>query len=221
MAKHGPEQHLIRPDSVYITSVLQPSVGAGFNPVHDTAAIAARFVAPTGLAGPVGSIELMGRGWRGRRRLRLLGAADAAPPSDLRLRWINFWARVRANLAASKLARQMRRNDAPTVVTVDTSPRGPAPSATALPVKSGWSPSPQSAATAAISDVGFTPGQGDPPNMGPVVTAVQMDPRGAAFPANFWDRVIRQGYPPVVAARAQEDVLTKWFGVKSPTNGGW
>lgn len=212
MAKHGPESHFISPYVTYVTSQRQPAVGAGFNPVSDTAAIAARFVAPTGLAGPVGQVHLMGR--KMRRRLRGIGA-EAAPAPSLRQRWQMFWGRVRANMMA-------RRALPPgSVVTVDTSPRGPSPSPTALPVQSGWSPAPQTAATAAVAQASYTPSQGDPPNMGPVVTAVSMDPAGAAFPTNFWDRVIRQGYPPVVAARAEDDVLTKWFGVKSPTNGGW
>jgi len=218
MAKHGPEAHYLRPDSVYITSVLQPTVGGGFNPVQDTAAIAARFVAPTGLAGPVGQIHLLGRS---RRRIRFLGAEDGAPQPSLRQRWINFWGRVRANMAANKLVREMRAlPEGARVVTVDTSPRGPAPSATALAVQSGWAPAPQSPASAAAA-AGLQPRPGDPPNAGPVVTAVGLAPGQAAWPASFWDRVIRQGYPPVVAARAEEDVLTKWFGVKSPTNGGW
>jgi hypothetical protein len=221
MAKHGPERHYTNPYVTYVTSRRQPSVGAGFNPVSDTAAIAARFVAPTGLAGPVGTIELMGR--RTRRRLRLLGAAEA-PTASLRQRWINFWARVRANIAANKFVQDMRIRPAlppGSVVTVDASPRGPAPSATALPVGSGWAPEPQSAATAAIVQASYSPAQGDPPNMGPVVTGVTMDPAGAAFPAEFWNRVIAPGYPPTVAARANQRALFKWFGTKSPTNGGY
>lgn len=225
--KHGPEQHLIRADGVYITSELQPTVGGGFNPVADTMAIAARFVAPTGLAGPIGSVvrakdpawRACNRTWPNRRMGHPIRALRGPGSPSLAERWMNFKARIKANMAANRFINDMRiRPAAGSVVTVDTSPRSPNSDPTALAVQSGWAPSPQSAATAAINTVGMSAAQGDPPNQGAVVTAVNMTPGEAAFPVNFWDRVIRGGMSPVVAARAEGDVLAKWFGVKTGGN---
>lgn len=205
MARHGDEQHYIRPDGVYITSELQPTVGTGFNPVADTMAIAARFVAPSGEAGLSGTVALLGRSRRARR-LAGLGA-----PS-LRDRWFAFKARVKANVQANKFIQDMRlRPQAGGVVTVDTSPRGPSPSATALAVQSGWAPQP----TSPSASSGYMPAQGDPSNNGAVVTAINLAPSEAGKPINLWQRVMQSGLPPVVAQRAEDDVLTKWFGAKA------
>lgn len=227
MTRHGAEQHFIRPDGVYITSELQPTPGSGFNPVADTMAIAARFVAPTGLAGPMAHLAdgrpvhsrngfnhaRPKRRWAHLLPTRQLGGLGAP---TLRDRWFAFKARVRANVQANKFIQDMRiRPMLPGVVTVDTSPRGPAPSATALAVQSGWAPQPTSPSKAS----GYTPAQGDPPNNGAVVTAVNLAPSEAGKPINLWQRVMQSGLPPVVAQRAENDVLAKWFGVK--TGGGY
>lgn len=204
MAKHGPEQHLIRADGVYITSMLQPTVGAGFNPVPDTMAIAARFVAPTGLAGTVGTAHRM-------RRVSLLGAPRTAFGAALQQRWLAFKARVQANIQANRLLHDMRFKPAGGVVTVDTSPRGPAPSPTALAVQSGWAPAPQSPASAA----GYAPAQGDPPNQGGVTTALNLAPTEAGKPIQLWQRIVQSDLPPVVANRAQDDIIARWFAVKA------
>ncbi len=206
MPRHGDEAHFIRPDGVYITSELQPAVGAGFNPVADTMAVAARFVAPTGLAGPVGTVHLLG---------------EPTPRAAVRGWWTAFRARIKANMAANKFFQDMRIrpvrvNNGGGRMTLDTSPRPAPPSPTALEVQGGYAPAPQSPSTAA----NYQPLPGDPNNNNAVVTAVNLTPGQAATPIAFWQGVQR-GLHPVVAARAQEDALTRWFGVKHPTDGGW
>lgn len=211
MDKHSALSHYVRPDAVHITSVLQPF--ANINPVADSMAVSASFVNPGGgLAGSTAQIHFLGR--------RSLRGAGVAPKTTFGQHWANFKARLRVNMTANRYMRDMRFPAAagsPQVTTVDTSPRPPNADMTAIAVTGGWAPSPQSRA----SEARYVPMQGDPPNQGPAITAVAMAPAEAAFPQGFWNRVIRDGYPPIVAARAQEDVLTKWFGVKSPTGAGY
>jgi hypothetical protein len=211
MTRHGALQHYLRPDGVYITSVLQPF--ANFNPVPDTQAVAASFVSPGALAGPVA----------------LWGCADGGtgcvPMGSVKSRWQAFKARVQLNLQTQRLRRTARAVSAAVAtapgqaITIDASPRPPNANVAAIAVTSGWAPSPQSPRSNAAAV--YMPAQGDPPAHGPVATGVAMAQNQAAFPQNFWNRVIRDGLPPVVAARAQDDVLTKWFGVKSPTGAGY
>lgn len=209
MTRHGALQHYLRPDGVYITSVLQPF--ANFNPVPDTNAVAASFVSPGALAGPVALWGCNGGG---------VGCAPAL--GSVKSRWQAFKAKVQLNLQTQRLRRTARAVavTAPgQVTTVDTSPRPPNANVAAIAVTSGWAPTPQSPKSDAA--MVYMPAQGDPPARGPVATGVAMAQNQAAFPQNFWNRVIRDGLPPVVAARAQDDVLTKWFGVKSPTGAGY
>lgn len=217
MAKHGPEMHYIRPDGVYITSVLQPTVGAGFNPVPDTMAIAARFVAPTGLAGPMGQIAILGRQARRSptRAFMPFQRAFRKPKglgSPIGDRWRMFVARVRANFQANRFVQDMRFMPAgPGVVTMDTSPRPINTDPTALAVQSGWAPSPQSPASAS----NYMPAQGDPGNNDATVLALNLAPSEAGKPIQLWQRIMQSGLPPIVAARAEDDIITRWFKAKA------
>src|SRR4051812_11166059 len=135
MDRHSGLQHYLRPDGVYITSELQPF--ANYNPVADAQAVAASFVSPSRLAGPVG-VQLLGRARK--RGVNLLGKPT------VRERWMNFKARLKANLQANQIARgpaALQPRSASGVTTVDTSPRPPNPDVAAIAVTSGWAPSPQ------------------------------------------------------------------------------
>jgi hypothetical protein len=201
MAKHGGEQHYLSPYNTYVTSARQPFVGAGFNPVADTQAIAARFVSPTGLAGPMGYVAA--------QYPTRLGAPAFA---NLRARWSAFKARVKVNMQANRFVQDMRLTQvAPGVMSMDTSPRPFNSDPTALAVQSGWAPAPQSRASAS----GYMPAQGDPPNNGAVPTAINLAPSEAGKPIQLWQRVMQSGLPPVVAQRAQNDVLARWFAAKA------
>jgi hypothetical protein len=91
MTRHGALQHYLRPDGVYITSVLQPF--ANFNPVPDTNAVAASFVSPGALAGPV---ALWGCGD---------GGTGCVPMGSVKSRWQAFKAKVQLNLQTQRLRR--------------------------------------------------------------------------------------------------------------------
>lgn len=201
MARHGGSQHFLRWDVTSKTSVLQPT--GGYNPVADAQAVAAEFVTYPGLAGP-------------RATRHRLGA-----PGPLASKWAAFKAKVRANLIANGIIRQGGALPAVAVNavrTVDVSPRSPSPYPGAIPTQSGWMPAPETPA-------GVVPTvhrAGDPPTAGAVATAITMDPAGAAFPATFWADVIGQGLNPLIAARAQSDVLRRWFRSKADrAQGGW
>lgn len=185
MAKHGAEAHYLRPDFTYRTSVLQPTVG--YNPVPDAQAVAARFVAPMGLAGTVATRHHLG-----------------AP--SLASRWAGFKARVSARFQAARMVRQLRTMPAAAApVTVDTSPRPADPSAIA--VQNGLAPAPQTRASVMAPMI---MSQDGPPLTTATQTAVAMTPE-AAWPATYWQDVIAGGLPPIVAARGGGDALYKWF----------
>lgn len=210
MARHGAESHYLRPDGVYITSVLQPTVG--YDPVADAQAVGASFVSSVGLAGPVATA------YRRHRNVSLLGAPTF---SNLKNWWSAFKVRVQTNLVANKYGVSMLPAAASAQaaaasgkqVTVDTSPRPPNADPTALATQSGWAPGPQSPKTAAAAVYSSAPA--DPPNQGATVTAVAMAPGEAAAPVGFWQGITQSGFPPVVAARAEVDSLRRWFSSKA------
>lgn len=122
MDKHGIEQHFVRPDRVYATSVWTPIVG--YQPVSDAMQVAARFVSGPGLAGP-GFLQR----WRWRRqaaRNGFMGLGGALGFVGGVLDWVrNLVAGLRARLQAFKIERDLRKGakDGTTVVSLDTSPR--------------------------------------------------------------------------------------------------
>lgn len=191
MAKHGAEDHFLRPDGVYITSVLQPTVG--YDPVGDAQAVGARFVAPMGLAGPKATA------WRARRRGLRGPVVDG-----LRARWQMFKARIKANLQSHQflLTTGTAPSSAP-VITVNTSP-----SAAADPSAVGG-PAGQTPAGAAAAVYAAAPG--DPASQGAMTTSVAMAPQETGVPAGIWQQIINSGAAPVVALRAEADALRKWF----------
>lgn len=211
MARHGGTQHYLRPDFTYKTSVLQPV--AGYSPVADAEAVAGEFVGNVGLAGPVAMVRYPHAGYRG----------VSGPVASW---WNRLKARVRANMMMNSIKRQAGGGTMPAAafaaaapkVDVDTSPRPPAPSPTAIPTTGGWMPEPQSPRSA----VAYTGAQGDPPTAGAVAAAVAADPKGAAFPAEFWADVIGRDLPPLIAARAENDVLRRFFRRKADrAQGAW
>lgn len=196
MAKqHGAEAHLLRVDRVWRTGVIDPTVG--YEPVAASQAVAARFVAPVGLAGTQAT------------RHRLAGPVEAFPGKVA-----TFFAGIRARWEARRLARQVARNGgvpfAPgaQTMTLDTSPRGPSPGAGAIAVQSGWMPQPQSPASAVANLT--TARAGDPPMPGIAATAAAMTPE-STWPNNYWRDVISQDVPPIIAARGGGDALYKWY----------
>lgn len=220
MAKHGIEQHFVRPDRVYATGVLSPIVG--YQPVNEAQQIAARFVSGgQGLAGP--QIQLFGRTRRrlsgfGRPIVELLGGARL----DGFIAWIkSLFAGVRVRIESAKLRAKLRflpagssvetKADGTTVTSVDTSPRSPQPSPGAIPVTSGWAPPPQSPTTAAnIVSSGFSTNPGAP--MLPAIAAsAQLVPAAISAPAMFWQQGISPDFPPTVAFRAGTDALKKFY----------
>lgn len=229
MERHGSERHYLRADGVYITSVLEPTLN--FDPVRDTAQVAARFVAPSGLAGVVGTVHLMGPGVNllGRPGINLLGPGinllgrpginllGAAP--TLKQRWDAFKARVKLNIQTRRLMRGLAAKPAalPAGVVNAGAARPPAPSPTALPAQGSWAPEPQSMATAAISSAQLH--REGPPTAGAVATAISMAPGEAAWPMQFWQNSIVRSYPGVVGSRAETDALAQWFGNRTPTTG--
>lgn len=206
MAKHGAEAHFLRPDGVYITTVLQPTLD--FDPVRDTASVAARFVAPMGLAGPVATRHHL------NGQVNLLGATPT-----WRERWFAFKARVKANMAASKLMREMRvRPMLPAAMPAQDLPRPPNADPTALMAKGAWAPQPQTKLTAAQDVVNAVSRAGDPPNQSAANTAVAMAPQQAAWPGYFWQRSIH-GDPAVVDSRAGQWAMNRWWADRGPTTG--
>lgn len=205
MTKHGSEQHFVRPDATYITTVLQ-STATGYQPVRDAMEVGSRFVAPMGLAG--------------QRMTRHFGDGSTAPvgpaaPFGQRVR--TWWAGVKARAAARRALWQTRAVAAlpPGVVTVDTSPRPANSDPSALAVQSGWAPGPQSPASAAAQIA--TAQAGDPPYDPSLVAATRIGPGEARWPTSFWQRVImNRGLPPVVAARAENDALRQWYSGRLP-----
>jgi hypothetical protein len=200
MARHGSEQHFVRPDVTYITTVLQ-ATAQGYQPVQDAMEVGSRFVAPMGLAGQRVTFHGYHRGM-------------GAPPVGTKVQ--AWWAGVKARIAARRLARMSAASPiAPaSVVTVDTSPRPANSDPTALAVQSGWAPGPQSPGSAA-SQISH-PNAGDPPFAPSVVAANQIAPSMVGWPGNFWNDVIRGGLPPVVAARGENDALRLWFSGRLP-----
>lgn len=198
MDRHGGSRHYLRWDFTSKTSVLQPTMG--YNPVSDAQAVAAEFVTYPGLAGP-------------RATRHRLGA-----PGPLASRWQAWTAKIKANLIANGIMRQAGAAPATAARTVDVSPRGSSPYPGAIPTQGGWMPAPETPA-------GVVPTYaraGDPPTAGAVATAVAMDPSGAAFPANFWANTIGPGINPLIAARAENDILRRWFRRKADrAQGGW
>lgn len=205
MARHGAFQHYIRPDAVYRTGVIQPA--AFYNPVEDAQAVAAEFVAAPGLAG------LHATAHRGH-----LGGPIAS-------RWAAFKARVKTRLIANQIIRDADMVPAAITskqATLDVSPRPPSPYPGAVPTTSGWMPQPQTPASAASVATAYRGRAGDSPQAGAVATAVAMDPSGAGFPANFWANTIVGGMNPLVAQRAETDVLRRWFRSKADrAQRGW
>lgn len=192
--KHGIEQHLVRPDRVYATGVWTPTVG--YQPTRDAMEVAARFVADRGLAGVgLGSFS----GW-----------------------WQTLVARIRTRIAAARLRRRMALPAGAVVATeLDSAnaPRGPATTPTALAVQGGWAPAPMSAAgmSARLRDlVGARSGA---PELNAEQAAMQIAPAGAGAPATFWRDVMHRGFPPVVAARAQNDALRRFYANRLPGAG--
>lgn len=182
--------------------MIQPA--AYYNPVADAQAVGAEFVAAPGLAGMHATAH------RGH-----LGGPIAS-------RWAAFKAKLKTNLIANGIIRQTGGFVPPDIaskqITLDTSPRGPSPYAGAVPTTSGWAPQPQTPA----SSVPSIRRAGDPPTAGAVATAVAMDPAGAAFPANFWRNVIGNNMNPLLAQRAETDVLRRWFRAKADrAQTGW
>lgn len=200
MARHGGTQHFLRWDVTSKTSILQPT--GGYNPVADAQAVAAEFVSYPGLAGT-------------RATRHRLGS-----PGRLASRWAAWTAKVKSNLIANGILRQTGAMPMPSgkQMTVDMSPRPPSPYPGAIPTQSGWAPQTETPA-------GVVPTYhraGDPPTAGAVALAVNMDPAGAGFPANFWADTIANGLNPLIAARSQDDLLRRWFRSKAdraPT--GW
>lgn len=201
MARHGAFQHYIRPDAVYRTGVIQPA--AYYNPVEDAQAVAAEFVAAPGLAGLHATVH---RGHLG---------------GPLASRWAAFKARVKTRLIANRIIRDTGTVPAALVskqITLDASPRGPSPYAGAVPTTNGWAPQPQTPASVVPSITRA----GDPPTAGAVATAIAMDPAGAAWPADFWAKVVGGNMNPLVAQRAETDVLRRWFRAKADrAQTGW
>lgn len=205
MAKHGSEQHFVRPDFTYITTVLQ-ATATGYQPTRDAMEVGSRFVAPMGLAG--------------QRMTRHFGDGSVAPvgpavPFGQRVR--AWWAGVKSRAMARRIMREARILPAGPqgVVTVDTSPRPANADPTALAVQSGWAPGPQSPATAAAQIA--TARVDDPPYDPSLVAASRIGPRVAQWPTNFWQRVImNRGLPPVIAARAENDALRQWYSGRLP-----
>jgi hypothetical protein len=219
MKRHGAEAHFLRPDGVYITTVLQPTLN--FDPVRDTQETAARFVMPTGLAGPVATTTTT------------MIPAGHHPFMDSwtrttttwKSRWQSFVARIKANMAANQLVRDMNIHVPPAkagplpLKITDILPRPPNPNPGAIAVSSGWAPDPQSPATAAMNTVGSMPAQGDPPKTPAIVTAVNMAPQEAGFPAEFWRDTIEGGMSPLIATRGERDALYQWYTRYIPYGG--
>lgn len=202
MAKHGAEAHYLRPDVTYRTSVLQSTVG--YNPVADAQAVAARFVAPMGLAGSIATRHYL--------------AAPAAVPvyeTTPASWWTTFVARTKARWDIMRLRRAVRRAPVP-----DYAPAAPAAPATVPVMTLDTSPRPGAALMQdGISPASVTPvtamapmiaAQGGPPLTDARQAAMAMTPE-AAWPATFWQDVIADGLPPIVAARGGNDALYKWF----------
>lgn len=204
MAKHGSEQHFVRPDFTYITTVLQ-ATATGYQPTQDAMEVGSRFVAPMGLAG--------------QRMTRHFGDGSAAPvgptmPFGQRVR--AWWAGVKSRAMARRIAAQSRLlPPASGVVTIDTSPRPANADPSALAVQSGWAPGPQSPSSAAAQIA--TARADDPPYDPSLVAASNIGPSEARWPSNFWQRVImNRGLPPVVAARAEGDALRLFYSNRLP-----
>lgn len=114
MPKHGIENHFVRPDRVYATSVWTPIVG--YQPVSDAMQVAARFVQDRGLAG-AGLIQR----WRWRKQAQkngFTGGLGFAPGNWLR----DLIAGFKARIMAAKIQRQLAKRGG-AMVSVDTSPR--------------------------------------------------------------------------------------------------
>lgn len=213
--KHGIEQHFVRPDRVYATSVLTPIIG--YQPAADAYQVGARFVAGgQGLAGLRSSYRVPGRAMRFWRRRN----GVAGPVSTIR-GWLSVrFAALRAWIESRKIRKELTLPPAAegTVPTheVDTSPRGPQPYSGAIPVQAGWSPKPESPLTAALKithDKLFKA-----PVMPAESAAAQIAPAGALAP-NAYVRDVMGGLPPVVAQRGEADLLRRFYANRLPGAG--
>lgn len=196
MAKHGIEQHYVRPDRVYATGVLTPIVG--YQPAEDAQQVAARFVSG-------------GQGLQGVAGLRiapLRGAMRGVDTVKIRGWFDTLMANIRARWEANKIRRELKQLAPGGTAEMDTSPRPPSPYPGAVPTQSGWSPVAQSPSSAAavVTQGGVYDQQ--PAQLPEVAAGRQLAPDGTNLPMQFWQNA---GLPPVVAARGSADVLTKFF----------
>lgn len=223
MAKHGIEQHFVRPDRVYATGVLTPTVG--YQPVADAQQVAARFVSGgQGLAGP--QLQLLGPRMRRFNPFRGVGLAGAR--LDGIIAWlrglfanltikIKGW-RIRRELTVGPGTTTEKKADGSTVTSVDTSPRPPEPYAGAIPTESGWSPAPQSPTTAAnVVSNGFATNPGAP-MLPSIAASMELIPAAISAPAMFWQQRIAPSFPPTVAVRAGAAALKNFY--KNLAGGG-
>lgn len=207
--KHGIENHFVRPDRVYATSVLTPVVG--YQPVSDAYQVGARFVA--GGQGLAGVFRRFGRRPRNGRAF----AGGFAGPVDTIRGWLAIrFAGLRARLEALRIRAQMKQLPPGTAThVVDTSPRGQSPYPGAIPVSAGWAPRPDSPMAAAmrLKDRLF-----GAPTMPAQSAAAQLAPEGAQAP-NAYMASVMGGLPPVVAQRGEDDLLRRWYANRLPGAG--
>jgi hypothetical protein len=210
MPRHDQEQHFVRPDRVYATSVLSPIVG--YQPAEDAMQVGARFVSGgQGLGFPH---------FRFKRPLPIRLFRGLGAPSLNLFSWIrDRWAAVKARVEVKKMVRDLRYLPAaPAQVTLDTSPRPPAPYPGALMTKGGWAPAPQSPATAANAITRGAAGREAPPILPALDAGNQLAPQAIGFPIDYW-KSIREDYPGTVGVRSEHDALRAFYANRMPGAG--